>query len=46
MSDAEDIENIRNAQIIPDEVAQVLPQVERYAIAPTKPESIPNTLKG
>lgn len=41
MSYTEDIESIRNAQIIPEEVAQVLPKVERYAIAPTKPESHP-----
>jgi hypothetical protein len=48
MSDAEDIENIRGAQIIPEEVAEILPKVERYAlaklaggIAPIKPESHP-----
>ncbi|HYX18176.1 MAG TPA: hypothetical protein VE944_28180, partial [Nostoc sp.] len=40
MSDAEDIEQVRGAQIIADEVAETLPQVERHAILPAL-ESFP-----
>ncbi len=44
MSDAEEIETNRNAEIIPNEIAESLPQVERYAALPLSQNPYQSTL--